>query len=133
MTDLDKLRYPVGPIDRPPTPLDPAARAAYLQTIEQLPARIRALVSGLNDQQLDTPYRPGGWTIRQVVHHVPDSHLNAYIRMKLAVTEDEPAIKTYEEAPHCHVNRFARCAASSLDGISAGASGARVPKKLRAS
>jgi len=98
MTAIDKLRYPIGPIDRPQTPLDPAARAAYLQTIEQLPARIRALVSGLNDQQLDTPYRPGGWTIRQVVHHVPDSHLNAYIRMKLAVTEDEPAIKTYEEA-----------------------------------
>src|SRR5213595_2432285 len=97
MTDLDMLRYPVGPIDRPPTPLDPAARAAYLQTIEQLPARIRALVGGLNDQQLDTPYRPGGWTIRQVVHHVPDSHMNAYIRCKWAMTEDEPAIKVYEE------------------------------------
>jgi hypothetical protein len=97
VTDIDTLRYPVGPMERPKTPLDPATRAAHIQTIEQLPARIRALVSGLTDQRLDTPYRPGGWTVRQVVHHVPDSHLNAYIRMKLAVTEDAPAIKTYEE------------------------------------
>src|SRR5215831_4602899 len=78
MTDLDKLRYPVG-------------------KFEQTPARFRTLVSGLNDRQLDTPYRPGGWTIRQVIHHVPDSHLNAYIRMKLAATEDGPTVKTYEE------------------------------------
>src|SRR5215831_3468101 len=78
MTDLDKLRYPVG-------------------KFEQTPARFRTLVSGLNDRQLDTPYRPGGWTIRQVVHHVPDSHMNAYIRCKWAMTEDEPAIKVYEE------------------------------------
>src|SRR6266487_3117396 len=98
MDDLEKLRYPVGRMERPKAPLDRAARAAYLDTIEQLPARIRSLVSGLTDAQLDTPYRPGGWTIRQVIHHVPDSHLNAYIRMKLAVTEDTPAIKTYEEA-----------------------------------
>ena len=98
MTDIDALRYPIGPIDRPKTPLDRAARAAYLQTIEQLPARMRALVAGLTDQQLETRYRPGGWTIRQVVHHVPDSHLNAYIRMKLAMTEEAPTIRTYEEA-----------------------------------
>ena len=98
MTDIDKLRYPIGPMERPKTPLDAAARAGYLQTIELAPARIRALVSGLSDRQLDTPYRPGGWTIRQVVHHVPDSHLNAYIRMKVAVTEKEPSIKTYEES-----------------------------------
>jgi DinB family protein len=98
MTDIDKLRYPVGPIDRPATPLDAAARTNYLATIEQLPARIRTLVSGLTDGQLETPYRPGGWTIRQVVHHIPDSHLNAYMRTKLAVTESEPSIKTYEEA-----------------------------------
>ena len=98
MTDIDKLRYPIGPIDRPKTPLDRAARFAYLQTIEQLPARMRALVTDLTYAQLETPYRPGGWTIRQVVHHVPDSHLNAYIRMKLAMTEEAPAIRTYEEA-----------------------------------
>jgi hypothetical protein len=98
MVDIDRLRYPVGPMDRPKPPLDARTRAAHLHTIEELPARFRALVSGLSEEQLDTPYRPGGWTIRQVVHHVPDSHVNAYIRMKLALTEDTPAIKAYEEA-----------------------------------
>ena len=97
MTDIDKLRYPVGKFERLKAPLDAAARRAHLQTFEETPGRIRTLVSGLNDRQLDTPYRPGGWTIRQVVHHVPDSHMNAYIRMKLAATEDAPAIRTYEE------------------------------------
>jgi hypothetical protein len=97
MDDLEKLRYPVGPMERPRPPFDSAARAAYIHTIEQLPSRIRSLVSGLSDRELDTPYRPGGWTIRQVVHHLPDSHLNSYIRMKLAVTEDAPAVKTYDE------------------------------------
>jgi hypothetical protein len=98
MDDLEKLRYPVGRLVRHPTPLDARDRVACIDVIEQAPPRFRALVHGLNDAQLDTPYRPGGWTIRQVVHHVPDSHLNAYVRMKLAVTEDTPAIKTYEEA-----------------------------------
>ncbi|HEV3140060.1 MAG TPA: putative metal-dependent hydrolase [Vicinamibacterales bacterium] len=97
MTDLDKLRYPVGPLPRAATPLDKKTRQAHLETLEQTPARIRALVSGLTDRQLDTPYRPGGWTVRQVVHHLPDSHMNAYIRHKLAVTEEMPAVKTYHE------------------------------------
>jgi len=97
MTDLDKLRYPVGKFERLKAPLDAATRRAHLQTFDDTPARIRALVAGLTDRQLDTPYRPGGWTIRQVVHHVPDSHMNAYIRMKLAATESNPAIRTYEE------------------------------------
>jgi len=97
MTDLDKLRYPVGKFARVKPPLDRATRAAFVKTIEDTPARFRALVAGLNDAQLDTTYRPGGWTIRQVVHHVPESHMNAYIRMKMAATEDSPAIKTYEE------------------------------------
>ena len=97
MTDIETLRYPVGPLPRRKDPLDRAMRNQYLETIERTPARFRSLVSALSDAQLDTPYRPGGWTIRQVVHHVPDSHLNAYIRMKLAVTEETPAIKTYEE------------------------------------
>lgn len=97
MTDLDKLRYPVGKFERVKPPLDRATRAGLVKTIEDAPARFRSLVAGLSDAQLDTPYRPGGWTVRQVVHHVPESHMNAYIRMKLAATEDSPAIKTYEE------------------------------------
>lgn len=98
MEDLQMLRYPVGPIPRRTEPLDAAGRAAQLAILEAAPARFRALVTPLTDAQLDTPYRPGGWTIRQVVHHVPDSHLNAYVRMKLAATEDQPAIRTYEQA-----------------------------------
>jgi hypothetical protein len=66
--------------------------------IAAAPAALRAAVAGLSDAQLDTPYRPGGWTVRQVVHHVPDSHLNAYVRIRLALTEDTPTIKPYEEA-----------------------------------
>ena len=94
-----------------------------------MPGKVRTLVSGLSDAQLDTPYRPGGWTVRQVVHHVPDSHLNAYVRMKLAVTEDKPGVKTYEEArwaelpeaknaPDRDVDRPARRAPSTLGRLS---------------
>jgi uncharacterized damage-inducible protein DinB len=97
MLDVDALRYPVGKFQRVTPPLDRATRERHLKTIEDTPARFRALVAALGDAQLETPYRPGGWTIRQVVHHVPDSHMNAYIRMKLAATEDVPAIRTYEE------------------------------------
>lgn len=79
-------------------PLDIKTRNELIAILEALPANIRTLVSGLTEAQLDTPYRPGGWTVRQVVHHVPDSHMNAYIRMKLALTEDQPKAKTYEEA-----------------------------------
>jgi hypothetical protein len=98
MNDLDTLRYPVGRMERHRAPLDAAARASCIDIIEQTPAVFRRLVTGLTDRQLDTPYRPGGWTIRQVIHHVPDSHMNAYVRMKLAATEEAPAVKTYEEA-----------------------------------
>ena len=97
MTDLDKLRYPVGRLERVKTPLDRQTLSGHIKTLDDLPARFRSLTSGLTDAQLETPYRPGGWTIRQVVHHVPDSHMNAYIRMKLAATEDAPVVKTYEE------------------------------------
>lgn len=98
MDDLESLRYPVGRLPRRSLPLEAAERAELITVLDRTPARFRALVTGLTDPQLDTPYRPGGWTIRQVVHHVPDSHLNAYVRMKLAVTENAPAISTYEEA-----------------------------------
>jgi uncharacterized damage-inducible protein DinB len=89
-------RYPIGKFkyDGPPTP---ERRQELLNQIEQAPASLRTAVSGLSEPQLDTPYRPEGWTVRQVVHHVPDSHLNAYIRTKLALTEDEPTIKPYAE------------------------------------
>jgi DinB family protein len=98
MTDLEQLRYPVGRFERLTAPLDRAARASHIDTIEQTPATFLSLTTGRSDAELDTPYRPGGWTVRQVVHHVPDSHMNAYIRMKFAVTEDAPAIKAYDEA-----------------------------------
>ena len=98
MTDLEQLRYPVGRFQRLTAPADSTTRAGYLKTIEQTPAIFLSLTSGRSDAQLDTPYRPGGWTVRQVVHHVPDSHMNAYLRMKFAITEDAPTIKAYDEA-----------------------------------
>ena len=96
MTTVD-LRYPIGEF-RMPAPITQATRGDAIDAIAALPAALRDAVRGLSEAQLDTPYRPGGWTVRQVVHHVPDSHMNAYIRMKLAVTENGAAIKTYEEA-----------------------------------
>ena len=97
MEDLEGLRYPVGRYVRPAAALDAATRIECINEIEELPAVMRSLVSKLDDVQLDKPYRPGGWTIRQVVHHVPDSHMNMYMRMKLAVTENAPTIKPYNE------------------------------------
>jgi hypothetical protein len=91
----DDLRYPVGRF-RPHAP-EPARRAANIADIAALPQTIRAAVAGLDDHQLDTPYRPGGWSVRQVVHHVADSHMNALIRLKLALTEDGPTVKPYDE------------------------------------
>ena len=91
------LSFPTGRFQRPPR-LDPVARARAIDIVAATPARLREAVRGLSDTQIETPYRPGGWTVRQVVHHVPDSHLNAYCRFKLALTEDEPTIKPYEEA-----------------------------------
>jgi hypothetical protein len=93
MTDL---RYPIGKF-KFEGPTTPEQKEEQLNQIEQAPIRLRAAVKGLSDQQLDTPYRPEGWTVRQVAHHVPDSHLNAYVRFKLALTEDEPTIKPYAE------------------------------------
>ena len=97
MSELDVLRYPIGRFAPPASSL-PSIRAAHIQTLRRLPERLRAAVAGLNDDQLDTPYREGGWTVRQVVHHVADSHANAYIRFKLALTEEWPTVKPYDEA-----------------------------------
>jgi hypothetical protein len=91
------LRFPVGKF-RKLESLTPAERTPLIADIAATPASLRAAVKNLNEQQLDTPYRPDGWTVRQVAHHVPDSHMNAYVRMKLALTENEPTIKPYEEA-----------------------------------
>jgi hypothetical protein len=89
-------RYPIGEF-KYEGPTTPEKRRELLHQIEQAPGRLRAAVKALTDQQLDTPYRPEGWTVRQVAHHVPDSHLNAYVRFKLALTEVEPTIKPYAE------------------------------------
>lgn len=91
------LAYPTGKFVRPKS-LTADERTNAIRTIAETPGKLRAAVHGLTDAQLDTPYRPGGWTVRQVVHHVPDSHMNAYIRFKLALTEDTPTIKPYDEA-----------------------------------
>jgi uncharacterized damage-inducible protein DinB len=89
-------RFPVGKFHYEGAPSE-QQRAKFISQIEQTPAAIRAAVNGLSPQQLDTQYRDGGWTVRQVVHHVPESHMNAYIRFKLALTEDEPTIKPYDQ------------------------------------
>ncbi len=90
------LRYPVGDFSFSGK-LAPDERAVLIDQIADTPERMRAAVHGLAREQLDTPYRPGGWTVRQVVHHVPESHMNSYIRFKLAMTEDAPTIKPYFE------------------------------------
>jgi DinB superfamily len=89
-------RYPTGKFEMPAA-VTPALRQAAIEKIAETPAKFRAAVRGLGDAQMDTPYRDGGWTIRQVVHHVPDSHMNAYVRLKLALTESSPTIKPYME------------------------------------
>lgn len=91
-----ELSYPIGRYRRPAAFTD-ASRAAAVAAIAAAPAKLREAVHGLTDAQLDTPYRPGGWTVRQLVHHVADSHLNAYVRTRLAATEDNPTIKPYDE------------------------------------
>ncbi len=90
-------RYPIGRPNVPEAP-DLAQVYKWAEQIGDAPARLREAVAGLSDSQLDTPYREGGWTVRQVAHHVPDSHLNAYVRFRLALTESEPLIKPYDEA-----------------------------------
>jgi uncharacterized damage-inducible protein DinB len=90
------LRYPIGRFKFEESITEEQLQR-FIHQIEGTPAKLRAAVQGLSLEQLDTPYRPGGWTVRQVVHHLPDSHLNSYIRFKLALTEDEPTIKPYHE------------------------------------
>lgn len=93
---MDDPRYPIG-VFQAPAAMDDATRRRLIDTIAATPARLREAAAGLDDAQLDTPYRDGGWSVRQVIHHVPDSHLNAYVRLKLALTEASPVIKPYDE------------------------------------
>jgi hypothetical protein len=90
------LRYPIGRFDYKQT-VEPAAIPALIDQVAALPAQLRGATGGLEQQQLDTPYREGGWTVRQTVHHVADSHMNSYIRLRLALTETEPTIRPYEQ------------------------------------
>jgi hypothetical protein len=96
MTMTVDLSYPVGRFDRTAT-WTPESRRAAIEDIAALPVNIRAAVAALDEAQLDTPYRPGGWTVRQLVHHIADSHMNGYMRLKLALTEETPTIKPYEQ------------------------------------
>jgi uncharacterized damage-inducible protein DinB len=97
MTPAADLRYPIGPFEFD-LPVAPEDRPLYLAQLAEAPAKLRAAVAGLSDAQLETPYRPEGWTVRQVVHHLADAHVNWYIRPKLAVTKTEPTITPYDEA-----------------------------------
>jgi hypothetical protein len=96
MTETDS-RYPIGRFEKPAT-IDAGETSAWIGAIERLPGELSRAVAGFDAGRLATPYREGGWTVRQVVHHVADSHMNAYVRCKLAATEDGPTIKPYEEA-----------------------------------
>jgi hypothetical protein len=92
-------RFPIGPFVTPATTSE-EERAQWIEEIAQVPAGLRAAVDGLTDAQLDTPYREGGWTVRQVVHHLPDSHMHAWVRMKAALTEDRPPVRAYDEVAY---------------------------------
>jgi len=94
----DLLRYPIGRPVLPTAPLTAAERAPYLQQLAALPAQLTEAARRVGGERLQLPYRPGGWTGRQVIHHVADSHINAYCRVRLALTEDNPTIRPYEEA-----------------------------------
>ncbi len=100
-------RFPTGPFIFNPD-VTPEMRRASIAAIQETPAALRAAVRGLTDAQLNTPYRDGGWTVRQVVHHVPESHMNAFIRFKLGLTEDNPTIKPYKEAAWANLDDVQR-------------------------
>lgn len=93
---LEQLKYPIGHY-LPPDPIPESLIKTWISEIQSLPAALESALAGMTDTQLDTPYRPGGWTVRQLVHHLADSHVNAHCRLRLALTEDGPTIKPYEQ------------------------------------
>jgi len=95
--EANDLRYPIGKFQFP-AQVSADDRLLFIEQIAETPANLRAALEDLTEEQLNTPYRPGGWTVRQVVHHVPDSHMNSYIRFRWALTEDDPPVKGYDEA-----------------------------------
>jgi hypothetical protein len=95
---MEDLRYPTGRFTPKGAPLTPEERTGFIELIAAVPGELRAAVDGLTDEQLDTPYREGGWSPRQITHHIPDSHFNAVVRFKLGLTEDVPTIKPYDQA-----------------------------------
>lgn len=100
--DIEKLRFPIGKFENPSI-ISEEQIEKWIDEISNLPAELRSATAGLSEAQLNTPYRPGGWTIKQVIHHLADSHINSYIRFKLAVTEENPTIRPYYE------ERWAEC------------------------
>ncbi len=96
MTELEHLKYPIGKFNAKAFSSDTDLNQA-IEDIAGLPVEFEKAINSLSNEQLDTPYRPGGWTIKQLVHHVVDSHINAYVRMKIALTEKDPTIRPYEE------------------------------------
>ena len=92
----EDLRYPIGKFNSPPE-VNAEMRQEFIRTIETLPAKLREVVNNLSEEQLDTPYRPDGWTVRQLVHHIADSHVNSFCRFKFGLSEDTPTIKNYDE------------------------------------
>lgn len=103
--ELEKLQYPIGRFNYA-EPNDMGTVNGWIDDIEKLPARLKSAVKGLTEAQLNTPYREGGWTIKQVIHHIGDSHINSYIRFKLALTEDKPTIKPYDQSRWAELKEY---------------------------
>ena len=102
---LEKLKYPVGKFSIPET-VDQNTIQQWIHDLEELPQKLRDAVKGLDEEQLNTPYRPSDWTVRQVVHHIGNSHLNSYIRFKLALTENNPTIKAYDQEKWANLEEY---------------------------
>jgi uncharacterized damage-inducible protein DinB len=115
---MGDLQYPIG---RPSFPASTTTeeRQVWIHEIARVPQELRAAVAGLSEEQLDTSYRPGGWTVRQVVHHLPDSHMNGFVRFKLALTEDQPKVKPFDEVRWATLADTALPVAPSLDLLEA--------------